>query len=208
MKKEAIASTALKLSLIGSVLIFVARQNMVMSQAREVIQAMGANPEEHTWTNEIEWQAFKLACEEAYGINSELFKVAKYGVLCHHSGLFTEVRLATEKLMREANPKIIISTTTLGQGVNIGVSSVIFAHVFIDEQKRIKNNDFWNIAGRAGRSFVDREGKILFAVDASREKWKAKRDRELANEYFQSGNQKPAISGLLYIITLYYFLYI
>ncbi|EOP12918.1 DEAD/DEAH box helicase [Bacillus cereus] len=203
-KKQAIAATALKLSYSGSVLIFVCKKNMVLSQAKEVFEAMGENKEEHIWSNQNDWSVFKLACDEAYGEESVVYQYAKYGVLCHHSGLPTEVRLSIEKLMRKGNPKIIVATSTLGQGVNIGVSTVIMANVWYDKENKISVNDFWNIVGRAGRSFVDREGKILFVVDSSQSVWKASRDRRLALEYFENSNQDEAISGLLYIVDYVY----
>jgi hypothetical protein len=161
---------------------------------------MGSQPKEHEWGCKVEWTTFALACEEAYGVDSEIFLLAKHGILCHHSGLAIEVRLSLEKLMRNGNPKIIVATSTLGQGVNIGVSTVIFANVWYNETEKIRNSEFWNIAGRAGRSFVDREGKILFLVDASRGPRKRRRDRVLAMDYFDSSNSENAISGLLHIV--------
>jgi len=203
-KKQAIAATSLKLCPSGSVLIFVCKKNMVISQAKEVIEAMGKEKEIHVWSAINEWAVFKLACEEAYGRESAIYQYAKYGVLCHHSGLPTEVRLSMEKLMRKDNPKIIVATSTLGQGVNIGVSTVIIANVWYDGKKKISSNEFWNIVGRAGRSFIDREGKILFVVDASKGVSKANRDRKLALEYFRNKDQDKAISGLLYIVDYIY----
>src|SRR5690606_34321839 len=71
-KKQAIAATALKLSYSGSILIFVCRKNMVLSQAKEVFEAMGENKEEHAWFNQNEWNVFKLACDEAFGEESKV----------------------------------------------------------------------------------------------------------------------------------------
>lgn len=199
-KKQAVAATALKLSHSGSVLIFVCRKNMVLSQAKEVYQAMSANNDEHEWSNIYDWNVFELSCKESYGEDSKIYQYAKYGVLCHHSGLSAEVRLSMEKLIRSGNPKIIVATSTLGQGVNIGVSTVIISNVWYDGKNKISSNDFWNIAGRAGRSFVDREGKILFLVDGSQASGRARRERRVALEYFENKNQDKAISGLLHIV--------
>ncbi|WP_417900105.1 DEAD/DEAH box helicase [Bacillus haimaensis] len=198
-KKEAIAATALRLSEIGSVLIFVARQNMVLSQAREVLISMRDN-NTHEWTNLSDWEAFLLACEEAYGKDSDLKKYAQFGIVCHHSGLATEVRTTMERLMRNGNPKVIIATTTLGQGVNIGVYSVIFANVWLNDGLKITTNDFWNIAGRAGRTFVDSEGKILYALDGNKPRYNVNKQLRLANEYIGKLNQSNVNSGLLVII--------
>ena len=202
-KKQAIGASALKLANSGSVLIYVGRKNMVLSQAEEVINAMKCNKEEHSWLDINEWNVFKLACEEAYGKQSNIYYYAKYGILCHHGQLTTEVRISMENLIREGKPKIIIATSTLAQGVNIGVSTVIIANVWIYKQNKISNNDFWNIAGRAGRSFVDREGRILFAVDASQGTGKSQRNKRIALDYFESNNE-DAVSGLLYIVKYIY----
>lgn len=199
-KKQAIASVALKLSQVGSVLIYTCRKNMVLTQAEEVLVSMGKNRMEYFWPDTNDWKTFQMVCDETYGKNSKILRYAKYGILCHHSGLQDEVRLLIEKLIRNGKPKVIIATSTLAQGVNIGVSTVIIANVWFDKIHKITHNDFWNIAGRAGRSYVDREGKVLFSIDSSRGKRKYSRDLNLAGYYFRNKNKEKAISGLLYII--------
>jgi len=199
-KNEGFAYTALKLSNLGTVLLFVAQANMVLSNAKRVLKAMGANKQKITWNNTTLFKSFQLACEEA-GEN-EIFELSEYGILCHHGKLPTEVRILLEKIMREEKTKVIVSTSTLGQGVNIGISSVIFADVFMNHQnrKKIDSKDFWNIAGRAGRAFVDIEGKILFGVDETKEQWKVKKDYEMIRKYYDISNIDKAKSGLLILI--------
>lgn len=74
------------------------------------------------------------------------------------------------------------------------MSTVIIANVFIDSNP-IPNRDFWNIVGRAGRTFVDTEGKILYVIDSTTKKvdW----HKGLANNYFNYLNLESAQSGLL-----------
>ena len=79
------------------------------------------------------------------------------------------MRLALEKLMRSTAPKIIVATTTLGQGVNVGISTIIVPTPYVSGKKMTKR-DFVNICGRAGRAFVDGEGKILFAIDETQKR--------------------------------------
>lgn len=214
-KKQAIALTAVKLSSIGSVLVFVGVAKWVLGYAQDVFKALGKSPDLHRWRNTDDWTSFELACMEAYGEKSEIFTLAKYGIICHSGELPNEVRIAIERLMRNGNPKVIVSTSTLAQGVNLGVSSVIIANVWING-KPISIRDFWNLAGRGGRAFVDTEGKILYAIDTSivsrsdygnkstpylkyknKRKWQIERDRDLANDYFDEQNLEDAKSGLL-----------
>lgn len=103
--------------------------------------------------------------------------------------------------MRCFPPKIIIASSTLAQGVNIGISSVIVSTPF-KSQERIDHRDFWNICGRAGRAFVDGEGKILYAIDHDNEPWKVERDLNLADVYFDQTNSNKVESGLLYALNI------
>ena len=66
------------------------------------------------------------------------------------------------------------------------------------EELEKTSKDFWNIAGRAGRAFVDIEGKILYAVDENH--WSYRRDIQLCRDYFDITNMDKATSGLLSLI--------
>lgn len=118
--------------------------------------------------------------------------------------MFTDVRLTLEKLMQSEHPRVIIATSTLSQGVNLGVSTVILSSVF-KARKLISNRDFWNLAGRAGRAFVDEEGKILiaFEYDQKKKKWQnERRKNNIIKEYFENSNLDSVTSGLLEIISI------
>ena len=103
-------------------------------------------------------------------MNAIELRAAQHGVICHSNKLPSQVRMVTERLMRSFPPKIIIASSTLAQGVNIGVSSVIVATPY-QTQNPIDHRDFWNVCGRAGRAFIDGEGKVLYAVDETRKQW-------------------------------------
>ncbi len=195
-KKQAIAQSAIKLSLIGSVLIYVGRANMVMGQAKEIYdQLLQEKEADINWDNDYDWGRFELSCVEN-DQNEDILKYARKGIMCHCNKLPTEIRLSMERLLRKGKAKFIVSTSTLAQGVNLGVSTVIIANVFIDSNS-IPNRDFWNIAGRAGRAFVDTEGKILYVIDGTAKKRKVDWHRSLANNYFNHLNLESTQSGLL-----------
>lgn len=208
-KKEAVGATAVKMLSLGSVLIYVGRSNMVNSQARVVYNIMQENRIKHTWENENDLELVRLSCEEAYGEESEIIKYVENGIICHSSKLPTDVRLSIEKLMANGTAKVIIATSTLAQGVNIGVSTTIISNVYLDEKNIVENKDFWNIAGRAGRAFVDTEGKILYAIDRSKSKdeWSINKQKKEMNNYLDKSKIEEATSGVylllreLYIIS-------
>lgn len=125
------------------------------------------------------------------------------GIFYHNADLFTDVRITLEKLMQSEHPRVIIATSTLSQGVNLGVSTVILSSVYND-RKPISNRDFWNLAGRAGRAFADEEGKILvaFEYDQKITKWKNERKKSyIIKDYFENSNLDFVTSGLLEIVS-------
>lgn len=165
-KNEAIAKTTHKLRDFGPVLIFVGIKPSVFPMAKAYLKCLGDESENFNWSNESDWKAYQLACVETYGETNDWLKYARKGILCHHGDLHVDVRLPLERLMRTDKPLVVISTSTLGQGVNLGISSVVFASIY-QAGKEISNRDFWNIAGRAGRAFIDHEAKILISFDVS-----------------------------------------
>lgn len=198
-KPEAVAATAVRLSNLGPVMIFAGQAQWVPSMARNVMHAMGNDAPTHNWPGR-EWSVFEAVCIEELEPGAVELAAAKLGIICHSNNLPAQVRLATEVLMRSYPPKIIIATTTLGQGVNVGISSIIINTPYIGNNKTIDKRDFWNICGRAGRAFVDGEGKILYAIDDTRTAKQIKADVKLAQGYFDVNDSEYVESGLLALI--------
>jgi len=198
-KNQAIASTAYKLRMFGPVLIFVGQKRSVFTIAREYDKCLN-NETSFNYKNQNDWSAFELACIESYGEESEWLYFARKGILCHNADLLADVRLPLERLMNKEKPRVIIATSTLGQGVNLGVSTVIFSTLY-QAGEPITSRDFWNIAGRAGRAFVDHEGKILVALDTvNKTKRKVNWERNLIFDYFDKAKIDNAQSGCLELI--------
>lgn len=93
----------------------------------------------------------------------------KVGV--HHGGLPEEVRMLMEWLFEKGHLDALAATTTLAQGVNFPVSGVVMASTHYPQGKQsvpMPPEDFWNIAGRAGRVSQGQLGVVaLVAKDES-----------------------------------------
>ncbi len=201
-KNEAVAATAYKFRTFGSVLIFVGRKDSVFVMARAYLKSLGSGPADHAWKNTADWRAFELACMETYGdAGNSWLNFARKGILCHNADLHSDVRLPLERLMRADKPLVIIATSTLGQGVNLGVSTVIFS-TLRQARSEISSRDFWNIAGRAGRAFVDHEGKILVAMETAGKSQRtvAAEARAIRRKYFDKEKIDHAKSGIMLLI--------
>jgi hypothetical protein len=197
-KNEAVAAAAVRLSEIGPVMIFSGKATSIPSLAKAVLLALGEESPDYSWPGR-EWKIFVAVCSEELDDSAIEVRAARAGVLCHSNRLTPQVRLAMEHLMRAGPPKIVIATTTLAQGVNVGISSVIIASPYTG-QYPIDKRDFWNIAGRAGRAFVDGEGKILYAIDQSQTDYQVRNQEALARQYFESSTADRVESGLLYLL--------
>ena len=198
-KTEAVAATATRLAALGPVLIFAGQAQWVPSMVRAVLLSLGPKAPVHPWPD-TEWRILDAVCREELGDDSLEITAARLGVVCHSNKLPPQVRITLERLMAKHPPRIIVATTTLGQGVNIGVSSVIVATTYIGANLQIKKRDFWNICGRAGRAFVDGEGKILFAIDGTRSAWNIRNDEATAANYFDIVRLDRVDSGLLQVV--------
>ncbi|ETT61795.1 DEAD/DEAH box helicase [Paenibacillus odorifer] len=194
-KNEAVASTAVRLAQNGTVMIYSARANSINGLAGSVLLALGERPEDFLWDESL-WKVFESICFEELGNNDIVLTAARKGVICHNNRLPTLVRIAIERLMRSKAPRIIIASSTLGQGVNVGISTVIVSTPYYSD-KVISNRDFWNICGRAGRAFSDVEGKILYVIDTTKAQWQVNNDRRLAQNYFDNRQMEEVRSGLL-----------
>ncbi|MFT3704793.1 MAG: DEAD/DEAH box helicase [Agriterribacter sp.] len=112
------------------------------------------------------------------GRETVLTNVLSKKIAIHHAGLSDESKLLVEHLIRRRKIDYICSTTTIAEGVNFPVSTVFFDSLRKGDVD-LNTKDFWNIAGRAGRTLVDNFGKIILPFNS-----KQNRDnsRELITE--------------------------
>lgn len=95
------------------------------------------------------------------GEETSLTKYLSKGIAVHHAGLSDDSKLLVEHLIREKQVRYVCATTTIAEGVNFPVSSVFFDSYRKGNDHILSSNDFWNIAGRAGRTLVDNFGKVI-----------------------------------------------
>lgn len=106
-------------------------------------------------------ESIKRYLKAELGSESRLVSLIERGVSYHHAGLSQEVRWLVEALIRSNDIDVVCGTTTLAQGVNFPIKTVLI------EQLRkgrvpLTYEDFWNVAGRAGRALVDSLGVVAF----------------------------------------------
>lgn len=144
------AVTAQALGERGPVIVMHARPDWVWTLAdRLKIESNRRTP-----TQNVELVQEFLAME--FGESFPLVELLSHGVGVHHAGLSDDVRLLMEWLFEANELKFLVATTTIAQGVNFPVSGVVMAsHQYPASSAPFWTDmppeDFWNIAGRAGR---------------------------------------------------------
>lgn len=99
-----------------------------------------------------------------------LKQTINYGIAFHHSKLPNIVKESIEELVSHGLVKILCATTTLAQGMNFPITTVLFDTLKVGggaSSRELTNPEFWNIAGRAGRAYMDKEGHIIVKMLSS-----------------------------------------
>jgi replicative superfamily II helicase len=109
-----------------------------------------------------------VVAEEWLGADHEVTSLLREGIGVHHGRLPDALRSAIEDDVRNRRLKIVVATTTLAQGVNLPVRTVIFHSCWSRPggvtARRLSARDYWNIAGRAGRAGEETEGLAVHLV--------------------------------------------
>ncbi len=101
------------------------------------------------------------------GQDFPLCELLDYGVAVHHAGMSDDSRALIEWLTEQGKIDVLVATTTIAQGVNFPVSSVVLASHQYPWGIDMPPEDFWNIAGRAGR--IDQGDLGIIALAATDE---------------------------------------
>ena len=157
-KEEALAASLSKAKDIGTLAAMAARKLSV----RGPVIAMHSRPDyvwklaeklksnrSHALPDDVRFVQDYVVAE--LGIQFPLVDLLAHRIGVHHGGLPEEVRMLMEWLFEQGHLDALAATTTLAQGVNFPVSGVVMAATQYPFGQEMPAEDFWNIAGRAGR---------------------------------------------------------
>lgn len=97
-----------------------------------------------------------------------LAKVLSKGIAFHYGNMPLLIRNEIERLFSVGKIEYLICTSTLLEGVNLPAKSIIIRKPSRGKGNPLNQNDFWNLAGRAGRLGKEYSGNI-FCIEPS--KW-------------------------------------
>lgn len=123
-----------------------------------------------------------------------------HGVALHHGGLPRPFLNEVERLLRSGDCPVIIASPTLAQGLNLSASVLLVPSIWRNG-RIIAAAEFANVAGRAGRAFVDVEGLVLHVVHEAKA-WKARRALMNWGELLAAAKAPRVSSGILQLAAL------
>lgn len=88
---------------------------------------------------------------EELGADFPLVSYLARGIGVHHAGISEDARILQEWLLENNELKFLAATTTIAQGVNFPVATVVLASHQYPYGQDMPPEDFWNVAGRTGR---------------------------------------------------------
>ncbi|OSC54129.1 DEAD/DEAH box helicase, partial [Streptomyces sp. 4F] len=154
---EVFAAGAAALTRAGSVLMVVASKVIARNAARAMAKRLGVRPEAAALTEFL---------AETLGEEHPLVDCTRHGVAFHHGDLPDDVLHAIEQGLRDGDLLAIASTTTLTDGVNLPVRTVIISHTVEgdhtrENQRSLSPAELLNAIGRAGRAGRESEGWVI-----------------------------------------------
>jgi superfamily II DNA/RNA helicase len=148
------------LRLLGPVLVIVARKSDAISMA----QALVENLESESDPNLL--PLVDLATS-LLGEDHPIQGILRHGVAYHHGSLPGELRTEIEEAMAGGQLSCLVATTTMTEGVNLPVRSVVIAsqgaHGADGYTQYITGTRLVNAIGRAGRAAKETEGIVVVA---------------------------------------------
>lgn len=129
---------------------------------------------------------------EWLGADHPAVKAMRIGVAIHHGKLPQPFLREMELLLGDGVLKVIVASPTLSQGLNLN-AAVLLVPYLVRAGEPISGEEFANVAGRAGRAFVDVEGLVAHVImnniDYRMQQWRrlvaSARARDLQSGLFQ-----------------------
>ncbi|MBN3039364.1 MAG: DEAD/DEAH box helicase [Candidatus Omnitrophica bacterium] len=113
-------------------------------------------------------QRFDLAHEKSA---QRLSPLIKRGIAFHHAGMLPTLKEVIERLFTSRLLKVIFTTETFALGINMPARTVAFDELrkfYGRYHRNLKTRDFYQMAGRAGRRGMDKEGFVFSRINPRR----------------------------------------
>ena len=175
-------------------LIFSTQANWVESYGKQVVDLCKRDYLDSLLDDEASIARALEVGKEWLGEDHPAVACLKAGVAIHHGRLPSPFLRELEALLSEGVLKVIVASPTLSQGLNLN-AAVLLVPALYRAAEKIKGEEFANVAGRAGRAFVDVEGLIVHVmfdkIDWRKKEW---------GKLIASAKARTLKSGLIQVV--------
>jgi superfamily II RNA helicase len=102
-------------------------------------------------------------------LNQTIFSALRLGIGLHHAGILPSLKRLIEQLFERGLCKVVFATETMSLGIHMPARSVVLQGLTKRTDRGFRgltHNQLTQMAGRAGRRGIDREGQCVIAIDA------------------------------------------
>jgi len=204
------AMAAIKTTNEGPTLVFTPQKDNVESVAESIIKVVELQEQINRHLQKLgrvlpvcvddDVKALKLArciryAEESTGADSIVVRALKCGFVVHYGNVPRSLRIHLEELIRDGILQLVVANTTLAQGVNLPVKTILI-HSLYNGKKLLNPRDFWNLCGRAGRAMYETEGHVYLMVDTSKSLDEYDNARTIIKDYVRKKHLETIISAI------------
>ncbi|TWB36926.1 DEAD/DEAH box helicase [Nitrospirillum pindoramense] len=112
---------------------------------------------------DLHWQRCLAAAEDYFTKQSFEYRLLVHGIAVHHGQMPALLARRLKVAIDRGNVRVVIATSTLSEGVNIPVNTLLIPSVHRSNSV-FTVNEFSNLIGRAGRPGVATEGNALVVL--------------------------------------------
>ena len=170
--KTLAVATARKSLLQGTVAVFAAKKRGpagVIGLAEELVKQIKTQiplPDPLSFVPDDERDSLHDAVdyfEREFGRSWSGAAVLRLGAAIHHGDLPQEVREVVEDLLRRQTIRLVFCTSTLAEGVNFPIRTLVLYSLQRGKGDRVISRDIKNLVGRAGRAGYSTRGVVICA---------------------------------------------
>lgn len=164
---EVCLTAAVRLAREGqSVLIYCPQKNHVRQMARRYVELLQARRLVEVGVDESKVRRALYVGQEWLPENDPVLDCLRAGIAVHHASLPRAFLRELDTLLGDGTLKVTIASPTLAQGLNLSAKCLLL-HSFnrfnsaTGRQEPLTAEELANVAGRAGRAFVDNDGLVI-----------------------------------------------
>jgi hypothetical protein len=175
-------------------LIFCTHANWVEGYGTRATELVQRGYLETLLPNQVEIERAEEVGREWLGQEHPAVAALRIGVAIHHGRLPNPFLRELERLLAAGVLKVIVASPTLSQGLNLNAAVLLVPSLY-RSGAIISGEEFANVAGRAGRAFVDVEGLVVHVI-FDEANWRLREWRGLVD----SARARSLESGLIQIV--------